>query len=134
MKHLLRTVPVVLLLTAACSGGSSDFAQPAPEAFTAGACRDLAPPVLDLGRDLHQLADASEVPESLKQSLKDAQAKVRAGQPKADTALAPAVQELVTTVGYLRLAADTRSYQPQLAQQAGTAYDAVVAACTPARP
>jgi len=127
---LIRTASVTCLLvaTAACSSGSS-FAQPSAQDFSPGACRVLAAPVLQLGRELHGLG--SKAPStSQAEAITSSQGKVRTLQPALPSQLAPAVQDLVTAVGVLRLRNDTNDYDKSLQQQAMTAYRTVVAACT----
>jgi hypothetical protein len=120
-------VPVLLLALAACSGGGFD--QPKASAFASGSCRDLAPSVLALGKDLHGLG--SKPPSSgQREALTKDQGTVRARQASLPSTLAPDVQELVTAVGVLRLRADTNSYEPGLTKTAMSAYTAVVTACT----
>ncbi|MCU1600356.1 MAG: hypothetical protein JWO22_1065 [Frankiales bacterium] len=124
----VRALVPVLLLAAACSGGSS-FAQPRSDAFSPGACRELAPPVLQLGKDLHALGSKTPDPGQA-DAIKAAQARVRALQDQATGTLQPAVQKLVTTIGILRIRNDTDSYDASLARDAMTAYRELVDACT----
>ena len=129
MRPRTLVVASLLAVTAACSGGSS-FAQPAPRDFAPGACRDLAAPVLQLGKDLHGLGD--KAPSTSKAAaLTTAQGKVRSLQPHLPADLAPTVQQLVTAVGVLRLRNDTNSYDRSLRSQALAAYSALVVKCTP---
>lgn len=123
-----RLPPLILLLClAACS--SSRFAQPRPSAFSSGSCRALAPSVLALGKDLHQLG--SKTPDdNQRTALKDHQGELRMRQAGLPAELAPIVQTLVTTVGVVRLRTDTHSYTAVLADDAMSAYRKVVAACT----
>ncbi|MCW2672176.1 MAG: hypothetical protein JWP14_765 [Frankiales bacterium] len=125
--------PLLLIVAASCSGGASSFHQPRASAFTAGSCRDLAPSVLRLGRDLHGLGSNAPTREQ-QAAIKAAQTDVRNLQPRLPTSLAAVVQELVTTVGILRLRTDTDSYDPSLAGTAMTAYRGVVTACTAPHP
>lgn len=118
---------VVLIGVAACSGTSFD--QPKASSFTAGSCRDLAPSVLSLGKTLHGLS--SKVPStSQRDALKTSQADVRSRQSAVPAGLAPTVQDLVTTVGIVRLRTDTNSYDKSLATDAMSAYQKLVKACT----
>ena len=125
----LRAALPVLLLAAACSHGGSSFAQPKASAFHPGSCHDLAAPVLGLGKDLHGLG--SKTPDSEQAlAIKGHQGQVRVLMDDAPEGLKPVVQELVTTVGVLRIRTDTNSYDPSLAKDAMAAYRELVAACT----
>ncbi|MCW2668239.1 MAG: hypothetical protein JWO27_136 [Frankiales bacterium] len=126
-------VPVLLLVVAACSDSGSSFHQPRVSAFYPGSCRDLAPSVLRLGRDLHGLGSQAPTREQ-QAAIKAAQSDVRDLQAQVPTSLAATVQELVTTVGILRLRTATDSYAPSLATNAMTAYRGVVSACTAPHP
>ena len=125
--------PVLLVTVAACSGGGPSFSQPKPAAFSPGSCRELASPVLQLGKELHSLGGSNPTA-AQRTALKTAQSAVRRQQPTLPTSLAPPVQDMVTAVGVLRLRADTNSYDPALAGSALTAYQALVTVCTRAVP
>jgi hypothetical protein len=127
---LVRTAAVTCLLvaTAACSSGSS-FAQPSSRDFAPGACHDLAAPVLRLGRQLHGLGSKSPST-SQAEAIRSSQGDVRTLQAGLPRQLAPAVQDLVTAVGVLRLRNDANDYDESLQHQAMTAYRTVVKACT----
>ncbi len=124
-----RAALPVLLLAAACSSGGSSFAQPKADSFSPGTCRDLAKPVLQLGKDLHGLGDRAPSQRQA-DAIKAAQAQVRTVMPRAATDLQPHVQKLVTTVGILRIRNDTDSYDVSLAKDAMAAYRELVSACT----
>ncbi len=127
----LRAALPVLLLAAACSHGGSSFAQPKASAFSPGSCRDLASPVLALGKDLHALGTRAPS-DAQADSIKAAQARVRSLNSAAPDDLKPAVQQLITAVGILRIRNDTDSYDASVAKDAMTAYQELVTVCTSA--
>ena len=125
-----------LLALAACSGGSADGddgdgrpAPPAASEFRAGTCRDLAEPVLATGRAAEALEGEAAAPERVAE-LATEQALLFAALETADADVRPALQDLVTRVGGLRIQVDTRQYDAQSPQPVLRAYDALVAACT----
>ena len=126
---LLASITLPLALATTACSSSSGFQQPKTSAFAAGTCRDLAPAVLRLGKDLHDLG--TKPPSTpVRNALKQQQQAVRDLQPNVEPALAPVVQDLVTAVGVLRLRTDTNSYDRSLAKTAMTRYTALVRACT----
>lgn len=129
MKPLPSALLLAGLLSAGCSGDDGPD-QPGPEAFAAGTCRQLADPVLALGRDLRKLGDSKAPPMDVRNRIRDEQKKVRDVLPSAPADLMPVVQDLVTAVGVVRLSSDTNSYEPSLSTKALAAYDALVARCT----
>ncbi len=125
----LLLAPTVLAAVSGCSSSSSSFAQPKESSFNPGSCRQLAPAVLRLGRDIHDLG--TKTPSAAQRTtLKNDQQKVRDQQTGLSAAVAPAVQNLVSAVGLLRIRADTNSYDGSLAGLALTQYTSLVALCT----
>lgn len=125
----LLLTPTVLAAVSGCTSSSSSFSQPKESAFNAGSCRQLAPAVLQLGRDVNDLG--TKTPSvSQRTTLKDDQQKVRDLQTGLSAGVAPAVQNLVYAVGLLRIRADTNSYDGTLAGLALEQYKALVALCT----
>ena len=125
----LLLAPTLLAAVSGCTTSSNSFAQPKESAFNPGACRQLAPAVLRLGRDIHGLG--TKTPSgSERTTLKDDQQKVRDLQPGLSAGVASAVQDVVGAVGLMRIRADTNSYDGTLAGLALKQYDALVALCT----
>lgn len=132
MNRLFVTLLLASTLLAAVSGcttSSNSFAQPKESTFNPGSCRQLAPAVLRLGRDIHDLGTKTPSA-SQRTTLKDNQQKVRDLQPGLSAGVSPAVQDLVGAVGLMRIRADTNSYDGTLAGLALTQYHALVALCT----
>jgi hypothetical protein len=127
LPRFIPLLPLALVLCACTS--SSGFSQPTASAFTPGGCRDLAPAVLTLGKQIAALGSKPPSKQA-RSALATAQKSVREQQSALDPALAPTVQSLVTAVGVLRIRADTNSYASGLRDDALKAYDAVVSACT----
>ena len=126
----LLLAPTVFAAVSGCSSSSSSsFSQPKESTFSPGSCRQLAPAVLRLGRDIQDLG--TKTPSASEQTtLKNDQQKVRDLQPGLSAGVAPAVQDLVGAVGLMRIRADTNSYDGTLAGLALKQYRALVALCT----
>jgi hypothetical protein len=131
LRHL-ALLPLVLL--AACSGTNAparaSFSQPPASAFAAGPCSAVAPAVLALGKDAHDLAGGKEPSPATSASLKTNQQLIVAVQPGLDPALAPSFSDLVIKVGLVRIRTDTNTYVSSLAPSLMASYSAVVKACT----
>lgn len=125
MRHALALCGIVA--AAACSGGGFD--QPSASDFRGSSCHSVAPATLALGRDLHDIRAATPSARQ-RAALAKHQSALRAQQPRLDPGLSPAVQGLVTSVGILRLRADTDSYAPSLAVEAMRTYQQLVTTCT----
>lgn len=115
----------VLLLTAACTDDG-----PAVEDFSAGACRDAAPAVLELRELTADLGDDPRIPDEDKDALRAAQGRLVETAQRATGEGGEQLQALVESVGLLRIRADGNTYEPFLADDVRAAYDQVVAACT----
>ena len=125
----MRRVLTLSLVLAAAACSSASFDQPSASSFHAGSCRELAPSVLALGKDLHGLGPKTPST-GQRTALKTHQGDLRTRQAGLDPASAHTVQDLVTEGGIVRLRTDTNSYVLLLAKDALTAYQGVVKACT----
>jgi hypothetical protein len=123
VKTLLVTG--ALLLAVGCS--SDGFDQPDRSDFLAGSCRDMATPVLGLGRTLHDLGKAAPTTRQ-RDALRSDQDLLRKVMPS--SALATDYDALVQSVGIVRLRTDSNSYTAEVAKAALTSYETLVTACT----
>lgn len=123
------------LLLAGCSGGDASGGPPAPalpdaSSFAAGTCQAAAPDVLAVGRAIPRFGSDKTVPGDVKTSLRDAQDRLSALAEAAEPSVRPALQDLVVSIGLLRIRADGNTYEPSLGRQVSSDYDSVVRACT----
>lgn len=132
----LSLLPLVLLAACSSNPGSApakaSFSQPPISAFATGPCSAVAPAILALGQDAHDLAALTTPTPALSASLKTNQELIVAVQPGLDAALVPAFSDLVIKVGIVRLRTDTSTYEASLAAELSTSYNAAVQACTSA--
>lgn len=133
--HTPATAAVLLavLLLAACSG--SDQSPTGPQlpqesAFAAGTCRAAAPDVLAVGRELPGLGSDKTVPREAKDALREAQARLGALAEAAEPTVKPSLDDLVVSIGLLRIRADGNEYAPSLGDAVQDAYTSVVKVCT----
>lgn len=136
MRHLLARVSGVTVLAVAMASGCSahgsraEFTQPPVSAFRDGSCRTMAPDVLAIGRDARRLGTTNAPPQETRDALKAAQTRIRALQPGLDPSLSKPVENLVESVGIVRLLSDTKGFTPALATDLSTAVKALVDTCT----
>lgn len=123
-----RFAPLLLAgaLAAGC-GGQPDA--PSPESFRDGPCRTVAPDVIAVGRAVADLGDGPRVDDDVLEALRDAQDAVFTAAQTAPAPVGPALEELSTAVGALRIRADGRTYEPSLGESVERRYDAVLDAC-----
>jgi hypothetical protein len=124
VKTLLVTGALLLAVGCSSSGG---FDQPDRSDFLAGSCRDMATPVLGLGKTLHALGKAAPTTRQ-RDALRSDQGLLRKVTPSA--ALATDYDALVQSVGIVRLRTDSDSYSPDVATTALASYEVLVKACT----
>lgn len=133
IRARLAWLPAVLLL-ASCTEGSSPTppapVQPPETAFAVGTCRDLAPDILSLGRDLRLLGESESPPQEVRDRIKTAQDALREVEAAPEPGVDVPLQELVVTLGFLRLRSDSGTYTPDLAMMASDSYVELVEVCT----
>lgn len=129
----LLTPLLVVVLLAGCSADPDEPAaapsQPAESSFAEGTCRLAAPDVLAVGSDLTRLGE-EQVPQPVKDSLTEAQSRLDSLAETAEPAVQEPLQQLVVSLGLLRIRADGNTYEPSLAEPVKAAYEQVVTACT----
>lgn len=134
MIPVLRAALVAgLLAVAACSSGSPSVDGPEvpPEsAFAEGTCRVAAPDVRAVGEALPRLGDGGSVDAEVKDSLREAQERLRALTEGMEPALQPAFADLSQKIGLVRIRADGNTYEPELGEALTASYEGVVEACT----
>ena len=117
------------VLAAGCSSSGEEL--PSVTDFRAGDCQKIAADVLTIARDAGGLGTAGAPPQSVRDSLKTAQDRIRAVAPSLGADLTAPVQALVEAVGVVRLRSDAKGYAPSLGTELATASRQVISLCTP---
>ncbi|MDK3257755.1 hypothetical protein [Blastococcus capsensis] len=124
----MLVLPFVMLAVVGCSGGRD---LPDADEFAAGPCRDAAPAVLALDEQvrlaLEEDADLAAVRESLRDEQATLQEVLGGADGRAD--VAPELEEVVTRVGFARVALDTGTLDGAVASDVTSAVDRLVAVC-----
>ena len=130
-RTLLPLIALFAVGAAACGGdGKPDaISQPAVSSFAEGTCTVAAPDVLAIGSAGARLGKKATVDSAVLTDLKDAQDGLRTITDGAEPAYKTVLQELVTSIGFVRIRADGNSYEPALGTELMSDYDAVLAAC-----
>lgn len=122
-----------MLLLVACSPGSknasSAFKQPEAASFQPGPCRAVAPAVLSVGKDAHDLAGGAAPNAERSERLKRNQDLIDAARPGIEATLKPSFDQLVIGIGIVRIRTDSNTFDKSLGQALLKDYDAVVTAC-----
>ena len=124
------TCVLMALLLVACTGSDSRDL-PEAEEFAAGACREAAPAVLALDRHARAILEDGADAADLRRALREQQDRLRPlseGEDQVSTAL----QDLVGSVGFLRVAVDTDALDASEVSEVNDAVDRVIAVCVPA--
>jgi hypothetical protein len=131
-----RALPVLLclpLLVAGCSSSSDEPAQPdlpAQSDFRAGACRSAAPDLLALGRTLPRLGDDRSVEQDVQESLRTVQDGLVPAVIGAEPQYAAPLQDLVETIGGVRIRAVGNTYEVALGEDLRDSWERVLELCT----
>lgn len=141
MSHRCAAVLVLAgIICLGASGCSADeqpepaptLAQPALTDFAAGACQAAAPDVLAVGREVFALGEGPSAPPEVQKGLVDSQQRLNDLVATAPPEVAPALQEMVVSIGLVRLRAVGSALDASVLRTLGRDYDAVVQACAPA--
>ncbi len=128
----MHRAAVVLLsatvLLSACSG-SDGPSLPAAADFSAGTCTVAAPDVLAVGKALPELGDGPKVAREVKDALRDAQDGLKPLAENAEPTLKQALEDLVVSIGIVRIRSDGNTYEPALRTTLQKSYDSVLTAC-----
>ena len=130
MSRRLAAVVAFAALLTGCTSSDDGPEIPAESAFLEGTCRTAAPDVIAVGRTLPRLGDGGEVDQAVKDELRIAQDGLFALVETAEQAYMPALDELVVSVGIVRIRADSNSYEPDLGGLLRRSYERVLSVCT----
>lgn len=125
-------VLAILVLLGGCSGDSSDGGPAGPDVadFSAGTCRQAAPDVLDLARQVGALGKEPRVPDEAKAAMRATQSRLLTASEQAAGPERAELEGLVRSVGLLRLRADGNTYEPFLGDDVRAARARVISTCT----
>ncbi|MEN3359984.1 MAG: hypothetical protein V7637_3966 [Mycobacteriales bacterium] len=118
-------------LLSACSGPAKPaFVRPNPDEFRTGTCHDAAPALLAVGDIGTRLAGARAVPDPDNKVLTAQQRRLIGLRTSAE--LSQPVNDLVVAIGFVRLRADSHTYDdPRLMTAVVDAQQKVVRNCVP---
>jgi hypothetical protein len=124
-----RLLPLALLLLAiGCSGDGRDL--PDADEFAAGPCRDAAPAVLAVDEQVRLAVEEDADRMAVRQALQAEQTRLQ--EVLGGGGDAPAeLQEVVTRVGFARVALDANAMDPAVVTDVTSAVDRLVAVCVP---
>jgi hypothetical protein len=117
----------------ASAGEPRQEALPAAAAFRTGTCHVIAEPVLAVARMNPTLATATTVSSADRTRLAGEQRKLIAARAKAEPDVRGALDGLVSAIGYVRLRADSHSYDSAVWREADARRHAVQRICVGAR-
>jgi hypothetical protein len=127
--RLLAGLALAGAALAACTSGpaKAEYLRPNPDQFRSGTCHDAAPAVLSIGDIARSLDGKDALPEADNKTLSANQKKLAGLRTSAE--LSTPVRELVVSIGYVRLRADSRTYDPALVAPMVAAQQKVVRSC-----
>jgi hypothetical protein len=127
--RLLAGLALAGAALAACTSGpaKADYLRPNPDQFRSGTCHDAAPAVLSVGDIARSLDGKDALSEADNKALSANQKKLAGLRTSAE--LSTPVRELVVSIGYVRLRADSRTYDPALVAPMAAAQQKVVRSC-----
>lgn len=126
IRHPLALAGAACAL-ASCTGRG---AKPPVVGDFAGTGRSAAPALLSIGTHIDEVVQRGRQPASVEPSLTADRGQLRTLLPAADRALAVRLRDLITTVGFFRIAVESNSYQTARADEVGAAQRAAVTGCT----
>lgn len=127
----VRSLRAAAVLAAACTlaacTGSGDELD--VEGFAEGACSEVAGTAQEVDEVLRQVADEDLAPEEAGDRLKAAQDELKAARDDAEQPVSRALTELVTRIGFFRIAVDSNSYDGSQVEPVRTALDDLAQEC-----
>jgi hypothetical protein len=119
----LAGLALVAGLASACTAANADESDlppedlPAASAFKAGACQSTAQDVLGLAKLARTIVSAESVSAADRTELRTRQAKIAEARANADEQLAKPLQDLVTSIGWVRIRFNGQTYDPKIVGQ-----------------
>lgn len=139
MRHLtvkrLAALAIVAAALTGCTAANADEDDlppenlPAASAFKAGTCQQTAQDVLGLANLARKIVVAESVSAADRGELRDRQARIAQFRGNADEQLQKPLQDLVTSVGYVRIRFNGQTYDPKIVRQMDQTRRAYQALC-----
>ena len=126
----LRAAATVLTVAAglpACSGSGAEELD--IEGFAPGACTEIAPTLEDVDETLREVQDEAIEPREAADRFKAAQATLKEQGARAPEQVKQSVTELVTSLGFFRIAVDSNNYDGSQVDDARSQLEALAEAC-----
>lgn len=99
------------------------------DGFAPGPCTDLVPTLQDVDETLRQLEDEERSPREAADLFRSAQDALTSVGGSADEPLSASLQELVTQLGFFRIAVDSNSYEGDQDAEIRAALEGVAQDC-----
>ncbi len=121
--YRLTALALIAGSLAACTAANADESDLAPEelpaasAFAAGTCASTAQDVLGLATLARKIASAESVDAKGRGELRDRQARIAQFRANAPEQLQKPLQDLVTSIGYVRIRFNGQTYDPKIVRQ-----------------
>ena len=142
MRHLtkrglsaLAGLALVAGLASACTAANADESDlppedlPAASAFKGGTCQATANDVLGMAALARKIATAEKVDAKDRAELRDRQRRIAEARSGADEQLAKPLQDLVTSIGWVRIRFNGQTYDPKIVRQMDQTRRAYQALC-----
>jgi hypothetical protein len=123
----LVTAASAAVLVAACTDSSAETVD--LEGLESGPCADLIATLEDVDAGLRGVAEEEITPEQAAERFAAIQGALAPAATDADAAVRPAVTELITSLGFFRVAVDARSYDGEEDGQVRSALSALAEDC-----
>jgi hypothetical protein len=131
----VAALALVAGLLSACTAANADEEGlpaedlPAASAFRAGACQTTAQDVLGLAGLARKIIDAEDVSAGDRAQLRDRQTRIAQARASADQQVAKPLQDLVTSIGWVRVRFNGQTYDPKVVREMDRARRAYQQAC-----
>jgi hypothetical protein len=122
----LVTAASAAVLVAACTDSSAETDL---EGLESGPCADLIATLEDVDAGLRGVAEEEITPEQAAERFAAIQGALAPAATDADAAVRPAVTELITSLGFFRVAVDARSYDGEEDGRVRSALSALAEDC-----
>ncbi len=126
-RRAVRAAACAFVAVAALSACSSEELD--VEGFAPGTCTEVAPVLQDVDETLRQVGDEDLAPPEAGQRFQAAQEQLKAALDAAQEPVGATVTDLVTSLGFFRIAVDSNNYDGSQDADVRTALDALAQEC-----
>ena len=116
----------LLVPLAGCTGSGDELDV---DGFSPGACSDVASTLQEIDSALRELDGEDVAPQEVGQRFREAQATLKERTASAQDPVGASATELVTRLGFFRIAVDSNSYDGSQAEDVRTALEALAEDC-----